>query len=143
MVANKLIASSTSVIARTRLRRIAKLTCPRNKRWNTRCWQQAIGSQSIAYKDEFKVQPSYLLMLHAKRTATRCGISLVPRFGTENVPKIGPGFLKAICFRRFFSTSLLCTTRLPGIRSQGILYPYRKLFGKHTQASNGNQNKSN
>ena len=73
-------------------------------------------------KTNSKCTRSYLLMLHAERTATRCGISPVPGFGTENVPKIGPAFLKDIYFRRFFSTSLLCTTRLPGIRSQGILY---------------------
>ena len=58
-------------------------------------------------KTNLKRNPSHLLMLHTKRTATRCGTSLVPGFGTETVPKIGPAFWKAICFRRFFSTSLL------------------------------------
>ena len=62
--------------------------------------------------------PSHALLLHARGTATRRGTSLVPGFGTGNVPKIGSVFWKAIFFGSFFSSSRLAVTRLP--ESKGV-----------------------
>ena len=48
------------------------------------------------------VKPWRMMLHRMMKNLTRRGTSLVPEFGTENVPKIGAVFWKAICFRIVF-----------------------------------------
>ena len=52
------------------------------------------------------VKPWRMMLHRMMRNLTRRGTSLVPGFGTENVPKIEVAFWKAFLFRNLFVVEL-------------------------------------